>query len=164
MRRRFLSLTLALTLGAGAALAQDMQLRLGQSLNLAERQLEITSDSLEVDQSTGLSTFSGNVVASHGDMRLSAQSLRIEYSTTGEGTRQRIDRLVADGGVTMVTEAEAIEARMAVYSLSDQTLEMTGDVVLVQGVNVLAGERFFADLRAGTGRISGRVRTLIDLE
>jgi len=164
MRRGFLSLTLALTLGAGAALAQDMQLRLGQSLNLAERQLEITSDSLEVDQSTGLSTFSGNVVASHGDMRLSAQSLRIEYGATGEGSRQRIDRLVADGGVTMVTEAEAIEARMAVYSLSDQTLEMTGDVVLVQGVNVLAGERFFADLRAGTGRISGRVRTLIDLE
>src|SRR5690554_2989246 len=164
MRRGFLSLTLALTLGAGTALAQDMQLRLGQSLNLAERQLEITSDSLEVDQSTGLSTFSGNVVASHGDMRLSAQSLRIEYGATGEGSRQRIDRLVADGGVTMVTEAEAIEARMAVYSLSDQTLEMTGDVVLVQGVNVLAGERFFADLRAGTGRISGRVRTLIDLE
>lgn len=164
MRRGFLSLTLALTLGAGAALAQDMQLRLGQSLNLAERQLEITSDLLEVDQSTGLSTFSGNVVASHGDMRLSAQNLRIEYSSTGEGSRQRIDRLVADGGVTMVTEAEAIEARMAVYSLTGQTLEMTGDVVLVQGVNVLAGERFFADLRAGTGRISGRVRTLIDLE
>lgn len=164
MRRGFLSLTLALTLGAGTALAQDMQLRLGQSLNLAERQLEITSDLLEVDQSTGLSTFSGNVVASHGDMRLSAQNLRIEYSSTGEGSRQRIDRLVADGGVTMVTEAEAIEARMAVYSLTGQTLEMTGDVVLVQGVNVLAGERFFADLRAGTGRISGRVRTLIDLE
>lgn len=164
MRRGFLSFTLAFTLGAGAAMAQDMQLRLGQSLNLAERQLEITSDSLEVDQSTGLSTFSGNVVASHGDMRLSAQSLRIEYSASGEGGRQRIDRLVAEGGVTMVTEAEAIEARTAVYSLSDQTLEMSGDIVLVQGVNVLAGERFFADLRTGTARISGRVRTLIDLE
>lgn len=164
MLRRILSFTLAMLMGIGVASAQDMQLRLGQSLNLAERQLEITSETLEVDQETGVSTFSGDVVVSQGDMRLTAQSLRIEYSATGEGSRQRINRLVADGGVTMVTEAEAVEARSAIYSLADQTLEMTGDVVLVQGANILAGERFFADLRAGTGRMSGRVRTLIDLE
>jgi len=147
-----------------AAFAQDMQLRLGESLNLSQRQLEITSETLEVDQETGVSTFSGNVVVAQGDMRLTAQSLRIEYGTSGEDSRQRIDRLVADGGVTMVTAAEAVEARSAVYSLTDQTLEMIGDVVLVQGPNILAGERFFADLRAGTGRMSGRVRTLIDME
>lgn len=165
MPRGLLPFTLAvLLLSVGTLSAQDMQLRLGQSLNLAERQLEITSDALEVDQSTGVSTFAGNVVASHGDLRLSAESLRIEYSAAGDGGRQRIDRLVADGNVTMVTEDEAVEARSAVYSLSNQTLEMTGDVVLVQGPNVLAGERFFADLRAGTGRMSGRVRTLIELE
>lgn len=164
MLRGFLSFTLAMLLGIGAAPAQDMQLRLGQSLNLAQRQLEINSESLEVDQETGVSIFSGDVVVSQGDMRLTAQTLRIEYSASGEGARQRIHRLVAEGGVTMVTEAEAIEARTAIYSLSDQTLEMTGDVVMVQGANVLAGERFFADLRSGTGRMSGRVRTLIDME
>lgn len=164
MLRRILPFTLAMLLSVGAAAAQDMQLRLGQSLNLATRQLEINSDNLEVDQATGVSTFSGNVVVSQGDMRLTAENLRIEYGGTGEGTRQRIERLVADGGVTMVTEGEAVEARSAVYSLADQTLEMTGDVVLVQGVNILAGERFFADLRAGTGRMTGRVRTLIDME
>jgi len=164
MLRLFLSFTLAAMVLVGAASAQEMQLRLGQSMNLSERQLEITSDTLEVDQSTGVSTFSGNVVVSQGDMRLTAQSLRIEYSTVAEGGRQRIDRLVAEGGVTMVTESEAVEARTAIYSLNSQTLEMLGDVVLVQGPNVLAGERFFADLRAGTGRMSGRVRTLIEVE
>lgn len=164
MLRSILSIMLVMLLSTGTTSAQDMQLRLGQSLNLAQRQLEINSETLEVDQETGVSTFSGDVVVSQGEMRLTAQSLRIEYSATGEGSRQRIDRLVADGGVTMVTEAEAVEARSAIYSLTDQTLEMTGDVVLVQGANILAGERFFADLRAGTGRMSGRVRTLIDME
>jgi lipopolysaccharide export system protein LptA len=164
MLHRILSITLAMLLSTGAASAQDMQLRLGESLNLSQRQLEITSETLEVDQETGVSTFSGDVVVSQGDMRLTAQSLRIEYGSTGEDSRQRIDRLVADGGVTMVTEAEAVEARSAIYSLTDQTLEMIGDVVLVQGANILAGERFFADLRTGTGRMSGRVRTLIDME
>lgn len=164
MLRSFLSITITALALAGAASAQDMQLRLGQSMNLAESQLEITSDTLEVDQATGVSVFSGNVVAAQGEMRLTAASLRIEYSATGEEGRQRINRLVADGGVTMVTEFEAVEARTAIYSLNEQTLEMLGDVVLVQGVNVLAGERFFADLRAGTGQMSGRVRTLIELE
>ncbi|MCC5969503.1 MAG: lipopolysaccharide transport periplasmic protein LptA [Pararhodobacter sp.] len=164
MLRIVVTVTIAMLAFSGAASAQEMQLRLGQSLNLTNRQLEITSESLEVDQETGVSVFGGGVVAVQGGMRLTADSLRIEYGTSGENGRQRIDRLVAEGGVTMVTEHEAVEARTAIYALNDQTLEMLGDVVLVQGVNVLAGERFFADLRAGTGRMSGRVRTLIDLE
>ncbi|KPQ06276.1 MAG: lipopolysaccharide export system chaperone component LptA [Rhodobacteraceae bacterium HLUCCA12] len=164
MLRKILVCTIATLALAGVAGAQDMQLRLGDSLNLSQSQLEITSDSLDVDQETGVSTFGGGVVASQGGMRLTAENLRIEYSENPEDGRQRIDRLVADGGVTMVTDHEAVEARQAVYSLAEQTLEMTGDVVMVQGANVLAGERFFADLRAGTGRMSGQVRTLIDLE
>jgi len=164
MLRLFVIMTMLAFFSPGAASAQDMQIRLGQSLNLTERQLEITSDLLEVDQASGTTTFSGNVVASQGGLRLTAQSLRIEYRPVGTEGQQRIDRLVAGGGVTMVTDAEAVEARTAIYSLSGQTLEMQGDVVLVQGPNVLAGENFFADLGAGTGRMSGRVRTLIEMD
>lgn len=162
---RLLTISAVALLGLGTpAMAQGTQIQFGQSLNLSDRALEITSDSLEVDQSSGASIFSGNVVAAQGPMRLTAGSLQIEYSTDPETNRQRIDRLVADGGVTMVTETEAVEARRAVYSLTDQTLEMTGDVMLVQGPNVLAGERFFADLAAGTGQMTGRVRTVIRLD
>ena len=164
MLRLFLTLTIVALFLPGAVLAQDMQIRLGQSLNLTSNQLEITSDSLEVDQASGSTTFIGNVVASQGGLRLTAQSLRIEYQPSGTGSQQRIDRLVAGGGVTMVTDAEAVEARSAIYSLTSQTLEMQGDVVLVQGPNILAGDQFFADLANGTGRVTGRVRTLIELE
>lgn len=149
---------------AGAALAQGAQIRLGQSLNLSERELEVTAEMLEVDQTSGASMFSGNVLVLQGEMRIAAERLRIEYSPATEGERQRIDRLVAEGGVTMVTPAEAVEGQSAVYSLSDQTLEMQGDVVLVQGANVLSGQRLRVDLRNGTGQISGQVRTIIQLD
>ncbi|OZG69868.1 lipopolysaccharide transport periplasmic protein LptA, partial [Hahella sp. CCB-MM4] len=59
---------------------------------------------------------------------------------------------------------EALEAREAIYSLQAQSLEMTGAVMLVQGQNMLSGERFVADLRSGSGQMFGRVRTIIRME
>ena len=150
--------------GVGAARAQDMQIRLGDSLQLSGQQLEVTADLLEVEQESGITTFSGNVLAVQDTLRLGAGQMRIEYGPASDGEGQRIRTLIASGGVTLVTEHEAVEAREALYSLDAQTLEMTGEVVFVQGSNVLSGDRFTADLRAGTGRMQGRVRTIIQLD
>lgn len=157
-------LTLLLTLALPAAAQEGLQISFGQSLRLEGSALEVTADQLSVDQTTGATEFSGNVLAVQGEMRIAAQSLRLEYATGAQTGTQRISRLVASGGVTMATPTEALESREAVYSLDAQTLEMTGAVMLVQGANVLSGERFIADLGAGTGRMIGRVRTVIRIE
>lgn len=146
------------------ALAQDTAIRLGRSLQLSGSELEVTADRLDVDQATGASVFSGNVMAVQGELRMTAGSIRIEYTTAAGGGSQRVERLIARGGVTLVTPEEAVEAREATYALGPGTLEMAGDVLFVQGANVLSGERFVADLNAGTGQISGRVRTLIRMD
>lgn len=158
-----IALVLAATVAsAPPLLAQDLAIRLGQSLQLSREPLEITSDQLEVDQATGATLFSGNVLAIQGDMRLTADRVRLQLIEV-DG-RQRIDRLDASGGVTMVTTTEAAESTEAVYSLSAQTLEMTGNVILTQGVNTLSGQRLTVDLRTGAGQITGRVRTVISLD
>ncbi|WP_323034864.1 LptA/OstA family protein [Pararhodobacter sp.] len=157
-------LTLAALIGGTSANAQNVRFSFGSSLQLDGSALEITADNFEVDQTSGASTFSGNVLAVQGRMRISAQSLRLEYAPGARAGTQRIGSLTASGGVAMVTDTEAIEAQRAVYSIADQRLEMTGDVVLVQGINLLSGERFIADLRAGTGSMTGRVRTIIRME
>ena len=156
---------LAWALAVTAAAAQDAQIRLGQSLRLSDAPIEIDADELEVDQATGASVFRGNVRAAQGEMVLTAGDLRLEYSRATEaGGRTRIDRLVASGGVTFVTPSESAEAAEATYSLADQTLEMRGDVMLVQGQNVLSGQNFRADLGRGTGAMTGNVRTRILLD
>jgi lipopolysaccharide export system protein LptA len=147
-----------------AALAQDTQIRLGQSLRLADAPIEINADELEVDQATGASVFRGNVRAEQGEMVLTAGSLRLEYSRAEGNGRTGIDRLIAADGVTFVTPDEAVEAQEATYSLADQLLEMRGDVMLVQGPNILSGQNFRADLAQGTGAMSGNVRTIIQLD
>ena len=150
-------------LAPGAAPAQDGAIRFGQSLQLSGQPLEVTSDTLQVDQAGGASVFSGEVLAVQGDLRLTAGSVRIEYIAQAGGG-QRVERLVASGGVTLATPDEAVEAREAVYNLIRGTLEMTGDVMLVQGTNILSGQRFVADLNAGTGQMTGRVRTVIRMD
>ena len=139
-----------------------MAIRLGQSLQLSREPLEITSDQLEVDQATGATLFSGNVQARQGDMRLTADQVRLQLVESAG--RQRIDRLDASGAVTMVTATEAAQADAATYSLSSQSLEMTGNVILTQGTNTLSGQRLTIDLRTGAGQITGRVRTVITLD
>lgn len=164
MVRLVLRLVLVTMLVASPAMAQDVNIRFGQSLRLDNSPLEVTADQLDVDQATGATVFTGNVLAVQGAMRITAGVLSLTYESGAQPGSQRIGQLRAAGGVTMVTEAEAIESREAVYSMSAQTLEMTGDVVLVQGSNMLSGERFVADLRSGSGQMIGRVRTIIRLE
>lgn len=151
------------SLAPQAATAQDAAIRLGASLQLSGEQLEVTADSLEVDQQSGASVFTGEVLAVQGNLRLTAGQVRIEYTPGATGS-QRVERLIATGGVTLVTPEEALEAREAIYVLPRGTLEMTGDVLFVQGQNILSGQRFTADLNAGTGQMSGRVRTVIRME
>lgn len=118
--------------------------------------VEVTSDSLAVDQADGNATFSGNVVVSQGAMTLTAASVAVVYADGGG----RIARMDATGGVTLVSGAEAAEAREARYDIDAGTVTMTGDVVLTQGQITLSSERLVVDLATGTGRLDGRVRSL----
>jgi lipopolysaccharide export system protein LptA len=38
---------------------------------------------------------------------------------------------------------------------------MTGEVLLTQGGNVMSGQKLTVDLTAGTGRMDGRVKTIL---
>ncbi len=150
------TLGVALWLAAGAAAAQDAAIGFQGLRQDPSTPIEVGSDELTVDQARGAATFTGNVVAVQGAMRLAAGSVTVEYDREGGGIR----RLVASGGVTFATGAEAAEAREADYDVTTGALVLSGGVVLTQGPATITGDRLRADLRAGTGRMEGRVRTV----
>ena len=123
--------------------------------------IEMTADSLNISQPDGTATFSGNVLVVQGELRITASDMRIEYVEGTNGERTRISRLLASGGVTVVTPAEAAEAQEAEYSIEDESVVLTGDVLLTQGSNVISGPKLTIDLAAGTGTFEGRVRTIL---
>lgn len=120
--------------------------------------VEVSADALSVNQSTGIASFSGNVVIGQGEMRLSAGSVQVEYAPGGN---QRIRRLRAQGGVTLVSGPDAAEARDAVYDVESGNVTLTGDVLLSQGGNVMSGQKMLVNLASGTASVEGRVRTIL---
>lgn len=120
--------------------------------------VEVSADSLSVNQSNGTAKFTGNVVIGQGEMRLSAGEVTVVY---GSGGQNRIASLKASGGVTLVNGPDAAEAQAAEYDVTAGVVVLTGDVVLTQGQNVLRGDRMRVDLASGAASVDGRVRSVL---
>jgi len=142
--------------------AQGASIELGSGAFDSGQPVEVSADSLSVDQTTGLAVFDGNVLVVQGEVRMSAARVEIEYATGEGGAPNGISRLRASGGVTFVTATDAAEAQQAIYSIDDSSVVLTGNVLLTQGETAISGEKLVVDLISGSGRMEGRVRTVIN--
>ncbi len=141
-------------------LAQGAQIAFGDTAQDSTLPVEVTADNLNVDQQDGTAVFTGNVLIGQGEMRLSAPRVLVVYKDDQSG----IEQLQATGGVTLVSGEDAAEASQADYNVDTGLIEMQGDVLLVQGPNALTGDKMFVDTRAGTARVTGRVKTILQPE
>ena len=157
--RWFLQGLFALLLLAAPASAQEAQIAVKGLRAAADEPVEITADTLELSDQDQTAVFKGNVMMIQGDVRLSAKEVLVDYV---KGDKTKIDRLTATGGVLLASPSEAAEAEKAVYSLTTREIEMTGNVLLTQGQSVMSGQTLFVNLDAGTGRMEGRVKTILN--
>lgn len=152
---RAFALAALLGVVAPSLLAQEAKVAFGGLTQDTTLPVEVTADSLTVDNAKGTAVFSGNVLVGQGEMRLAAASVTVEYGADG----QSISRLHATGGVTIANLADAAEAREAVYTIDSGTIVLTGDVLLTQGTSALSGQTLTIHLKDGTGVMEGRVST-----
>lgn len=123
--------------------------------------IEIVADSLAVDQGAQQATFTGQVEAGQGTLRLTADKVVVFYGGEGGGDTGRIDRMRAEGDVFLSNGAETAKGDWADYDVAGGLVTMGGNVVLTQGGNAISGETLSIDLNAGTGKISGgRVKSV----
>lgn len=121
--------------------------------------VEVAADNLDIDQNTGRATLTGNVVIVQGDLRLSANIVIVDYTTTGPD--RRIERMNARGDVLIVAGEDAAEGAEATYLIETSQITMNGDVVVTQDGNTLAGDRLAVNLDSGEGTVTGRVRSTL---
>lgn len=146
----------AAILAAGSAFAQTSVALGGLTVDTSAA-IEVTADSLSVDQDTSTAVFDGNVIIGQGDLRITAGRVEVVY---GSDT-SRIARLLASDGVTFVTATEAAEAQQADYDITTGMLVLTGEVLLTQGASAISAGRMQINVTDGTATMDGRVRTIL---
>jgi lipopolysaccharide export system protein LptA len=120
--------------------------------------IEITADTLEVQQRDQVATFTGNVDAVQGDLTLSADQLRVYYrggeTAGGAGAIRRIE---AAGNVFLSSPRETAQGEVGVYDVGQQLVTLERSVVLTRGANVIRGDRLEYDLASGYSRVESAV-------
>lgn len=144
---------------ASWAVAEESKVPLSGMKQDSSAPLSVTADSLTVDQSTGTAIFTGNVVITQGELKLSTDRAEVLYAAGEAGKPGKIEQLLATGNVLLTTPTEAAEAEVANYSVLTSMIELTGNVVLTQNGSVLSGQKVTVNLTDGTAQAEGRVST-----
>jgi len=98
--------------------------------------MDIRAERLELDQRTGRLRFSGEVVATQGELELRCAWLEASYDEAGG-----VSDLRAGGGIRLRQGSLRAEAAEALYSRSAGSLELKGQPRVQRGADQLEGER-----------------------
>lgn len=156
---RALIISTVLALGAPVS-AQGTNVAFGSIKADPSLPVEVTADTLDVNQADGSAEFKGNVLVGQGEMRLSANRVLVIYNEEKSG----IERMEATGDVVLVSGPDAAQAQKADYTIDTGVIVMTGDVLLTQGENALTSNAMTVNLITGTAQMVGRVKTILQPE
>jgi lipopolysaccharide export system protein LptA len=167
--RFLIRLTVVSLLASGAALAQGSKgppnALQGFSQNRGEP-VQIQAASLEVRDKEKVATFSGDVHVKQGDTTMLCKTLVVLYeqddgkksknlkaATPGPGGEQKIKRLEARGGVVVTQKDQTATGELGIFDMPNNTVTLTGNVVMTQGKNVLRGDKLVVNLTTGVSRV-----------
>ncbi|MFV1439897.1 MULTISPECIES: LptA/OstA family protein [unclassified Phaeobacter] len=141
--------------------AQSASIAFGSIKADPSQPVEVTAETLDVNQADGSARFVGDVVIVQGVMRLSADNVLVIYKQDETG-KTGVERLEATGNVILVNGPDAAEAERAEYTIDSGTVVMTGNVLLSQSTGTLTSNRLVVNLTTGTASLSGRVKTILN--
>jgi lipopolysaccharide export system protein LptA len=126
-------LAVGIVAAAGAALAvAPAHAQLGQS----DMPVEITSRQGEYLQNEGRGVYTGNVVATQGDLRITTDKLTVvcaRSEAAPDTSSCDMEQLIAEGNVFYIAPDVRIRGDRALYSFPNDTITITGDVILSRG-------------------------------
>jgi lipopolysaccharide export system protein LptA len=104
--------------------------------------LHVAADNLVVLQENSRAVFTGNVVASQGEMVLKSDKMTVFYRNAQErkAGQNAIARVDVAGNVLLTTPKEKASGNQGYYDVDGSTVKLMGDVVLSQGETVIRGQ------------------------
>ena len=145
---------LAVTLDAGLALAADAP---AAKLSLlgkhdADAPINIAADKFVADENAKTGTWSGNVVITQGDMRMRANTVRMNVV----GKDNKPDKIFAQGNVVVDSPTSGtVTGDNGVYDVVQRSINLTGHVVLTKQKNSMRGAQMTVNLVTGIATLGG---------
>lgn len=159
MMRAWMIMAVAM-LGSVQAVAQGSGMKLDNT-----QPIEVVSDTLEVLQDQQKAIFSGNVVATQGNINMRAATMTVFYRNTGSAAApaaentgmagEGIYRIEADTNVLFASPLETAQGDKGIYDVDGSTVSLLGNVLLTREGNVLKGTRMDYNLSTGRSVLAG---------
>ena len=140
MTRTLMTAAIALALAALPTMGDAQSFQGGQPIMWGADEVSRTPTTLSLR---------GRAELTQGDSRIRAN--RVE-GTIADGTLTRVE---ATGDVYFVTPEQTIRGDRAVYTPANDTIVLTGDVILTQGENVMTGGRLTYNTRTEAAEMDG---------
>jgi lipopolysaccharide export system protein LptA len=134
--------------------------------------VKIRAAALEVREKDKQATFTGDVHVLQGDTEMRCKLLTVFYeeetgtrnvkaAEPGPGGDKQIRRIEAKGSVVVVQKDQNAAGDAAIFNLRENTVTLTGNVVVTRGADILRGQRLVVDLTTGVSKMDqGRVEGL----
>ena len=149
--------------------------RTAESENVASK-IHITAKKLVSNQDERFATFSGDVHAVQGDTSIRSDTLIVYYRSGADFTAQNsadkeglIQKIVADGNVTIDFEDRTAFSEKAVYTARNGHLVLTGNPARIESQgNYITGNEIMLDRNTGeisvVGGTDNRVEAVFESE
>ena len=117
--------------------------------------IDVTAQTLTIDQATQIAIFEGDARAVQGEITIDAQVIRVAYiEETGE-----IAQVIAEGEVVYSNGAETANAERAEFTNATNLLILEGAVTLNQGQTQISADQMRLNVSTNAAEMVGNVRT-----
>ena len=118
--------------------------------------IEFNSDRLIFDQGENWAELFDSVQIIQGKTVLSANYVKAIYSSTN-----KLEAIFAETNVELKSDQDIARGDTAVYSLTDNSISLTGNAQLVQGTNKIMADQILINTKTGLTQLLGGVKSII---
>ena len=118
--------------------------------------IEFNSDRLTFNQESNLAELFDGVQIIQGKTVLSAEYVKAIYSKTN-----KLEKVFAERNIELKSDQDIARADKAIYSLTDNSISLTGNAQLVQGDSNIMADQILINTKTGMTQLLGSVKTVI---
>lgn len=123
-----------------------------------DKKIEIDSDELKYYSEENKAIFKGNVIAIHGDIKITTLECVVTFEKKSEDPnsteKNNVKSIELKGSIIIETPKETIESNYGIYDMKSGVITLSGDVKLFQSNNTLVGDKLIHNVKTGESVLS----------